>query len=142
MASGLYAATYMDIFDTSQLGIDFDSELHQWALYTASKSPNYNDDTTYSSTNEITGTAYTAKGKVVTGTALAKVSGVLTYSSNAVQWAASTLTAVRFVDMFAEAVSGDPLIMAIDLGSNYSTSDGTLLITPHANGLFAIDFTP
>lgn len=142
MASGLYAATYMDILDVTQLGVDFDAETHQWALYTASKAPSYNDDTTYSSTNEISGTGYTARGKAVTGTALSKTAGVLTYSSDAVQWPSSTLTNVRHIDMFAEAVAGDPLIMGIDLGANYSTSNGTLLITPHANGLFAIDFTP
>jgi len=142
MASGLYAATYMDIFDTTQLGVDFDREDHLWALYNASKSPIYNDDTVYSSTNEIAGTGYVAKGKVVTGTALSKLAGVLKYSSDAVQWPGSTLTNVRHVDMVADFTAGDPLIMGIDLGLNYSTSDGTLLITPHANGLFTIDFTP
>ncbi|MEV4245222.1 hypothetical protein AB0J63_17625 [Streptosporangium canum] len=143
MASGLYAGTFMDIFDTTQLAVDFDREDHLWALYNPSKVPDYNVDApVYSSTNEISGTGYVAKGKVVTGTALSKLAGVLKYSSDAVQWPGSTLTNVRHVDMVADFTAGDPLIMGIDLGLNYSTSDGTLLITPHSSGLFTIDFTP
>lgn len=142
MASGLYISTLQDILDVTQLALDWDLETHKWALYTASKTPNYNDDTAYSATNEISGTGYTAGGQAVTGTAFSKSSGVLTYDSDPVQWTSSTLTGVRHVDMYADAVTGDPLMIGIDLGASYNTSDGTLLITPNVSGLLTIDGTP
>lgn len=143
MASGLYVVTYQDVLDTTQLALDLDLETHKFALYTSSRVPNYNADSAYSPTNEIVGTGYTAGGKVVTGTALSLPgAGVLKYSSDAVSWPGSTLTGVRHVDMYADALAGDNLIMGIDLGQDYNTANGTLLLTPHANGLFTIDFTP
>lgn len=148
MASGLYLPTFEDIFDTTQAGLDFDAETHKWALYNATRAgaADFNANTAYSSTNEIVGTGYTAGGQVVTGTAFSRPgAGVSKYSSNAVQWTASTLTGVRFIDMYADAVTtpvADPLMAGIDLVTGYNTSDGTLLVTPHANGLWTIDFTP
>ncbi|MFE3449618.1 hypothetical protein ACFXJ8_11850 [Nonomuraea sp. NPDC059194] len=145
MASGLYASTFLDVWALSLTTLDFEDETHQWALYNASRVPDYNANTAYSATNEIVGTGYTAKGKVVTGTTLAKLAAVVTYDSDAVSWPSSTLTNVRHVDMFAETVTApiaDPLMIGMDLGLNYSTNDGTLAITPHANGLFTADFTP
>ncbi|MGW6498542.1 hypothetical protein [Nonomuraea angiospora] len=146
MASGLYVVTYRDVLDDSQLALNLDDETHKFALYTSARTPNYNADASYSSTNEISGTGYTAGGKVVTGTALSLPgAGVLKYSSDAVSWPASTLTGVRQVDMYADAITtptADPLIVGIDLVTDYNTANGTLLLTPHANGLFTIDFTP
>jgi hypothetical protein len=144
MASGLYVVTYQDVLDTTQLALDLDREDHKMALYTSSKVQDYNADIGYSATNELSGmTGYTAGGKVVTGTALSLPgAGVLKYSSDAVSWPGSTLTGVAKIDMYADALPGDNLIMGIDLGTTYNTSDGTLLVTPNASGLFTIDFTP
>lgn len=146
MASGLYVVTYQDVLDTTQLALDLDREDHKFALYTSSKTQDYNANTAYSATNEIAGTGYTAGGKVVTGTALSLPgAGVLKYSSDAVSWPSSTLTGVAKIDMYADALTtptADALIMGIDLGTTYNTSDGTLLVTPNASGLFTIDFTP
>lgn len=145
MASGLYLPTFEDILDTTQLAVDYDAETHKWGLYNSTRAgaANFNSDTVYSSTNEITGTGYTAGGKVVTGTAFSRPgAGVMKYSSNAVQWDNSTLSGVRWIDMYADALSGDPLLMGIDLVSGYNTNEGTLLVTPHSNGLYTIDLTP
>ncbi|MFF4989622.1 hypothetical protein ACFY19_20685 [Streptosporangium saharense] len=143
MASGLYISSLADVLGTAQLALDWEAETHQWALYSTTRVPDYNSDTTYTATGEIVGTGYTARGKVVTGTALSKPgAGVLKYSTDAVQWPGSTLTGVRMVDMFAEAVAGDPLMLGVDLGTAYNTSDGSLLVTPHALGLLTIDGTP
>src|SRR5690606_32750079 len=70
MASGLYAATFQDVLDTTQLALNLELETHRVALYTSSRNPNYGQDTGYSSTNEIVGTGYTAGGEVLTGTSL------------------------------------------------------------------------
>lgn len=145
MASGVYLITMEDILDTTGLALDWAAEDHQWALYNATKvsAVDFNADTAYSSTNEISGTGYTAGGQVVTGTAFSRPgAAVMKYSSDAVQWTGSTLSGVRFIDMYAAAVSGDPLMLGIDLVTGVNTSDGTLLITPHANGLLSVDWTP
>lgn len=143
MASGLYVVTYWDVLDTTQLALDLDREDHKVALYTSSKVQNYNSDVAYSSTNEVAGTGYSAGGKAVTGTALSLPgAGVLKYSSDAISWPSSTLTGVSKLDMYAAALAGLNLIMGVDLGTTYNTSDGTLLLTPNASGWFTIDFTP
>lgn len=145
MASGVYLPTFEDILDATALNLPWDAEDHQAALYNATKAGavDFNANTTYSSTNEIVGTGYTARGVVVTGTAFTRPgSGVSKFSSSAFQWTGSTLSGVRFIDFFAEAVSGDPLMFGVDLVSAYNTSDGTLLVTPHSNGLVTFDLTP
>ncbi|MFI6909873.1 hypothetical protein ACIBKY_52035 [Nonomuraea sp. NPDC050394] len=145
MASGVYLPTFEDILDATALGLVWDAEDHQAALYNATKAGavDYNANTAYSATNEISGTGYTAKGVVVTNTAFTRPgAGVSKFSSNAFQWTGSTLSGVRFIDFFAEGVSGDPLMFGVDLVSPYNTSDGTLLVTPHSNGLVTFDLTP
>lgn len=148
MASGIYLPTIEDIFDTTQAALDWDAETHKWALYnsTRASAADFNANTAYSSTNEIVGTGYTAAGQLVTGTAFTRPgAGVMKYSTNAVQWTSSTLTGVQFIDQYADAVTtpvADPLMVGIDLGTGYNTSAGTLLVTPHANGLLTIDLTP
>ncbi|MEV0586314.1 hypothetical protein [Nonomuraea sp. NPDC050310] len=143
MPSGLYVSTLQDVLDTTQLALDLDREDHKVALYTSSKTQDYNADSAYSSTNEITGTGYASGGKAITGTALSLPgAGVLRYSSDAVSWPSSTLTGVAKIDMYAAALAGLALILGIDLGTTYNTSDGTLLVSPHANGLLTVDCTP
>ncbi|MEU4332323.1 hypothetical protein [Nonomuraea dietziae] len=144
MASGVYLPSFEDVME-AVLDLGWDREDHHWALYNASKvaAVNYNADTAYSATNEIVGAGYTARGQVVLGTAFTRPgAGVAKYSTNAVSWPSSTLSGVRFVDMFAEGVVGDPLMLGIDLVDPVNTSDGTLLITPHANGILTYDLTP
>jgi hypothetical protein len=147
MASGVYLPSFEDILE-AVLALNWDAETHKAALYNATKAGavNYNSDTVYSSTNEISGAGYTAGGVVITGTAFTRPgSGVCKYSSNSFQWTASTLSGVRFIDVYADAVTtpvADPLMFGIDLVSAYNTSDGTLLVTPNSSGLVTFDLTP
>jgi hypothetical protein len=145
MASGVFLPSMEDILDATGLNLQWDADDHQWALYnaTGAAAVDYNADTVYSATNEISGTGYDAGGEVVLGTAFSRPgAGVMKYSSDAVQWTGSTLSGVRMVKQYAAAVSGDPLMFGIDLVTPVNTSDGTLLITPHSNGLLTVDWTP
>lgn len=144
MASGVYVPNFEDVLETA-LALNWGAEDLNWALYNATRatSVDFNTESAYTTTNEIVGTGYTAGGKVVLGTAFSRPGGgVLRYSSDAVQWDNSTLTGVRFIDMYAPVVAGDPLMFGIDLVIGYNTSDGTLLVTPHANGLLTADLVP
>lgn len=142
MASGLYAATFRDVLDTTQLALNLELETHRVALYTSSRNPNYGQDTGYSSTNEIVGTGYTAGGEVLTGTSLSITGTVLTWDADNTEWQNTTLSGVRHADIYADALTGDNLIVGIDFGQDYNTSDGTLLIVWHADGIFSIDMSP
>lgn len=144
--SGVYLPTMEDLMDATQLALPWDAEDNQMALYNSTRvsAANFNSDTVYSSTNELAGmTGYTAKGKAVTGTAFSRPgSAVMKFSSSAVAWAGSTLSGVAWVELFAEAVSGDPLMMGFDLDDSINTSDGTLTLTPHTNGLLSVGWKP
>lgn len=142
MASGLYAATFRDVLDTTQLALDLDAETHKVALYTSSRTPSYGSDTAYSSTGEISGTGYTAGGALLTGTALGITGTVLSWDADNVEWQNTTLSGVRHADIYADALTGNNLICGVDFGQSYNTSDGTLLIIWHADGIFAIDMSP
>lgn len=145
MASGVFLPTMEDVLDATALNLSWDAEDLQWALYdaTGAAAVDYNADTAYSATNEIVGTGYTAGGEIVLGTAFSRPgAGVMKYSSDAVQWPGSTLSGVRMVKQYAPQVALDPLMFGIDLVTPVNTSDGTLLITPHSNGLLTVDWTP
>jgi hypothetical protein len=56
--------------------------------------------------------------------------------------ASTTLTSARAARIYADALAGDNLIVGINFGADYSTSNGTFGIQWAATGVFAIDFTP
>jgi hypothetical protein len=143
MASGVYLPSYEDLME-AVLTSPWDREDNKAALYNASKvaAVNYNADTTYSTTNEIVGSGYTAGGLVVTGTAWTRPgAGVAKWSFNALQWPGSTLTGVRFIDVYADQLANE-LMCGIDLVDPVNTSDGTLLVTPQSTGVLTYDLTP
>lgn len=141
--SGWYADTLTLALGTNQLGIDLDLDTHKVALYNNSITPNYSASAPqYSSTNEITGTGYTAGGKVVTGTALTTSSGLSIWDGDNVQWDSSTLTGVHGANVYADALTNNNLIIGIDFTTDYATADGSLLIAWHANGVGRIDWVP
>lgn len=141
--SGWYADTFTLALGTNQLAIDLDLDTHKLALYSNSLTPNYSATTPqYSSTNEITGTGYTAGGKVVTGTALTTSSGLSVWDGDNVQWDNSTLSGVRGGNIYADALTNNNLIIGVDFTTDYLTADGTLLVAWHANGIGRVDWVP
>lgn len=144
MASGVYLPSFEDLLEAA-ISLDWDEEDHRWALYTSARTAaaNFNTDSAYSPTNEISGTGYVAGGEVVTGTAFSRPGNAISrFSSNAVLWEGTTLSGIDWVDMYAAEVAGDPLMLGLDLPSSVNTSDGDLLITPHPNGLVSFNLVP
>jgi hypothetical protein len=116
-------------------------------LATNTYAPAVTTDTTYAnvSTNEATGTGYTAGGLVLTSTTLAQASGTVTFSSGAVTWSASTITARYFVLIrratAGTATSTDPLIGFVDLvgsSGSVSSTSGAFTVTPSGSGWFTL----
>lgn len=142
-ASGLYVLTFIDVFDTTQLALDLDLETHKIALYNNSDTPNFSTETAYSATNEVTGTGWVAGGVVVTGTTVTESpSGSLMWDATDVSQASTTLTGVRGAKIYADALAGNNLIVGINFGADYSTSNGTFGVQWASGGIFAIDLTP
>lgn len=144
--SGLFCATFVDILDATQLAVDMSLTTNKVALFTNSITPAYTTDTAYGvspyNANEVTGTGYTAGGIVVASPTLTASSGVITFDLADPSWASSTITNARCMLMYADALAGNNAISLTDFGADYSTSNGTLLVTINAAGLWTADLVP
>lgn len=151
-ASGLYVVTFIDVLDATQLAIDLSLASHKIALYSNSLTPNFSSDTAYSATNEVTGTNWAAGGVALSAAAAGGTStsptvtespsGSLMYDMGDVAVASTTLSSVRGMILYADALAGNNLIVGITFGADYSTSAGTFGINWNALGVFAIDLVP
>jgi len=152
-ASGLYVANWIDILDATQLAIDLSLTTHKIYLTNNSDTPNFSTDTAYSATNEVSGTGWAAAGVALSAAASGATStsptltesptGSMMYDMNDIAVATTTLTNAYGAKMYADALAGDNVYVAIYFGgSGYSTSSGTFGIQWAATGVFAIDLTP
>lgn len=147
-ASGLFVATMVDVFDTTQLAIDLDLDTHRMALWTNTGTYDLTADTAYGvapwNANEVTGTGYTAGGNLVTGTTWThSATGVIEWDASAVQWTSATIaTIIRGCLIYADALAGNNAICAINFGSDYGVTAGTLTVTPASAGIFNWDVIP
>jgi len=149
-ASGLYAATFMDVLDTTQLALDLDLETHKIALFTT-LTPNFTTDTAYGVTpydaNEVSGTGWAAGGVALTSTALSIETGsILTWDAADVSETTTTLADSEGGLIYADALAGNNAICMVYWGvGDFSTSAGTFAVTwtaPGSGGIFSIDMTP
>jgi len=107
------------------------------ALYTNSAS--FTAATTaYTSSNEVTGTNYTAKGNSLTNVD-PTTSSTTAYTDFADStWSSSTITA-RGALIFNDSASGDPTVCVLDFGSDKSSSSGDFTVVfPTASSSAAI----
>jgi len=144
MASGLYVPIWRDATDTSNLVLDLLLNTNKVDLYTNTKTPNFDTDAAYSSTNELaTAGGYTQDNKTVGGTPTYDSSGsdgILKYTwSTTVQWTSASFTARG---MIIHAAAGNYPFVGVTFGSDYTATNGTFTITAHANGILTIDLVP
>ena len=114
------------------------SDQFKIALYDNSAS--FNAATTaYTSSNEISGTNYTAKGNFLTSvTPVASGTTALTDFTDEV-FSTVTISAVRGALIFNEAASGDPSVAVLDFGADKAASSGDFTIVfPTADASNAI----
>lgn len=146
-SSGLFVATMVDVFDTTQLAIDLDLETHKLALFTNSITADLTADTAFGvapwNANEVSGTGYTAGGAVITGTTWTHSSGgVIEFDSSAVSWTTATFSSVRGGLIYADALAGNNGIAAINFGADYAVTAGTLQVSPASAGWWNWDVLP
>ena len=109
----------------------------QIALYTSSASLAAST-TAYTTSNEVSGTNYTAKGNTLTRVDPSS-SGTTALTDFAdTTWSSSTITA-RGAMIFNDSASGDPSVLILNFGSDKSSSSGDFTIAfPAADASTAI----
>jgi hypothetical protein len=145
--SGLYLPTAeKQMIDT--LGLSMESETVIYgALVLDAYTPDYTAHDFWNdvSTNEASGTGYTAGGQVVTATEITLASGVVTFDHADLSWTSSTISnAMALVDYFKRggASSADELLLLLDFVTAASTSNGTFAVQINAAGAAQWDLVP
>lgn len=144
--SGMYVLNWIDILDATQLAIDLSLTTHKWALYTNTLTPNFSSDVSYSATNEISGTNYTAGGRTIAAgggspTVTESPTGTIMYDQADMTWPTATFTA-RGGILYADALGADNLIVAQTYGADITATAGTFTIQFAATGVLTLDITP
>jgi hypothetical protein len=124
---------------SDSFGIDYLSDTLKVSLHTVSYA--YNQDTHQfwsDTTNEITGTGYTARGQALANKAISYNSSTntTTLSADNPSWTSSTITAqvaVLYKDTGTNSTS--PLLAYFDFGSSQISSAGTFTIVWNASGI-------
>ena len=113
------------------------SQSYKVALYTNSASLDATT-TVYTTSNEVSGTGYTAGGVALTISTAPTTSGTTAYLSfNNATWANSTITARGA--LIYQTGGTTPAVAVLDFGSDKSTSGATFQVTfPTANSTTAI----
>lgn len=150
--SGLFVPNIIDVFDNTQLAIDLSLATHKIALLSNSATPNFSSGTGWSNTNEVAGTGWITGGIALSAAAAGATStaptvtesptGSVMYDMNDIAVSSTTLANARAAQIYADALSGDPLIVLIDFTADYSTSNGVFGIQFGSGGVFAWDITP
>lgn len=153
--SGLYVQNFIDELDATNIGFDFSLTTHKIALLSNAATPNFDTDVTWNSTNEVSGTGWASGGVLLSAAAAGATSvaptltisptGTMMYDMNDIAVSSTTLTNARAARIYADALTtptADALIVLINFGADFSTSNGTFGIQWAATGVFAVDLTP
>ncbi|MEU6709985.1 hypothetical protein ABZ897_00785 [Nonomuraea sp. NPDC046802] len=150
VASGVFVNNVIAALGSANLDIDLESETElKVALFTNSVVPDFDAITANAAygasvwaSNEVSGAGYTAGGVLLTTTTLTGSSGVMTFDSADPSWAASTITNARGALVYNNVLSPKSAFVLVNLGADYSTSNGTFLITVSASGWWNVDLVP
>ena len=122
-----------DLFQKEQ---DLDTDTIKIALYTSSASLDATT-TAYTTSNEVTGTGYTAGGETLTGATIG-TSGTTAYVDfDDPEWTSASFTA-RGALIYNDTTAGDNSIAVLDFGGDFTVSSGTFRIVFPAAGATAI----
>lgn len=107
------------------------------ALYTSSASLDATT-TAYTTSNEVSGTNYTAKGNSLTRVNPSTSGTTALTDFDNTTWSSSTITA-RGAMIFNDSVSGDPSVLILNFGADKASSSGDFTIAfPTADASNAI----
>lgn len=154
-ASGLFVANFIDVFDATGLRLDWSLTTHKIALLSNSATPNFDTGTSWTSTNEVTGTGWVTGGILLSAAAAGATStaptvtvsptGTLMYDMNDIAVSNTTITGARAAQLYADALTtpvADALMVLINFGADFATNNGTFGIQFASTGVVALDLTP
>jgi len=147
---GLYVVNWKKPFDGSDLIIDWVNDSCKIALYTNSiATMSFSTDTGIGSapytSNEVTGTGYTAGGVVLASKAVTESpTGSIMFDAADSAWTTATISAIRGGVVWDDTATTppDPVLCAINFGADYAVTAGTLTLQYASTGLWAFDITP
>lgn len=127
--------------------VDLDGSTNLYLkLLTASYTPNQDTHRYESSlTNEVSGTGYTAGGKLITNPVVNLGTKTITFDADDVSWTGATLintNAPRYavlIDKASGSAATNPLVLFIDFGdSSYAPNGGTLTVSFNVAGIATV----
>ena len=122
-----------DLFNKEQ---DLDTDTIKIALYTSSATLDATT-TAYTTSNEVTGTGYTAGGETLANSTV-DTSGTTAYVDfDNPEWTGASFTA-RGALIYNDTTAGDNSIAVLDFGGDFTVSSGTFRIVFPAPGATAI----
>lgn len=134
MASGIYNRFKANLMNKI---VDLEADVIQVALMTTSHSfLATNTVWTDVSSNEITGTGYTANGVVLAGAAVTEAA-TTKFDGTDTAWTTATFTAYHAV-LWDNTIATDDLICSFDFGGAKTVTAGTFTIQWHANGIITL----
>ena len=115
---------------------DFDGgATYKIALYTSSKTVSVSDPTSYNTTNQISGTNYTAGGNTLANPAVGRTGSTSFVDFDDTSWTTATFTA-RYAQIYQSsggAASGNNSVLVLDFGGDLTATAGTFTIQFPAN---------
>lgn len=140
-SDGIYGTHLDDQFDTTQAGLDYDSDTFEDALVTDSTTPDFDADKLESSMDgEVSGTGYSAGGKTKGSITSAIASGFFTIDGADQSWTSATISSIE--GRVFKCALPDQLLCMTDFGTTLAVTSGTFSITEDSNGIFRFDYTP
>lgn len=147
MASGLYAPTFRAALNGG-IALNLTATTHKFAWFSASINPNFGTDTAYGvgeyAANEVTGTGWSAGGVALsaagaggtsTAPTLATSADGITYAMQTMAVSGATLTGIRYLMLYADALAGNNAIALVDFGDSYDCY-GLLQVPWSSSGVF------
>lgn len=142
--TGIVAAT---IFanPTGADGIKWSTDTFKCALFNSSWTPDVTAALGYSSTNEISGTGYTAGGKALTSITITRNGSGFRMVADPVVWSSSALSGVAYAAVYSDTATSpvaDPIVAIFKLSSTGENGGGNFtmswLASPAANTVIDI----
>jgi hypothetical protein len=118
-------------------GTHVSSDTYKMALYYSAATLN-NSTTTYSVTNEVSGTGYSAGGTTLANIQYAITSNTASIDFNDATWSASTITARG--GLIYNSSKSNKAIATFDFGSDIVSTNGTFTVTIPSAGVGVIRF--
>ena len=112
-----------DLFQKEQ---DMDSDTLKIALYTSSASLDAST-TAYTTSNEISGTGYTAGGATLTGATIGTSGTTAFVDFDDPEWTSASFT-TRGALIYNDTLAGNNAIAVLDFGGDFTVSSGTFRI--------------